>query len=274
MIRVAEHSSGATVMYFVMKAVLRSLLLPPASPLLVVAFGALLVRRRPRFGATLLAVGFVSLWLFSTPLVGDVLSRRVEHYPALDLEKPTGAQAIVVIGGGGLRKFAPEFQGPTAENGLLERLSYAAFVARRTGLPILVSGAPEEAFTMQTSLARDFATPPTWVENQSRDTFENARFTAQVLPAGTRRIILITGSAHLWRAAHEFESAGFEVVPAPQGVWAPREMTALRFIPGIGGLQRSNAAIYEMLGEPMRRLQNALGIRERFDKRAAGLPAA
>ena len=261
-------------MYFVIKAALRSLLLPPASSLLVAALGAVLLYRHRRLGGALLAVGLISLWLFATPVVGDALSRLAEHYPALDLDKPTGAQAIVIIGGGGVRRYAPEFKGPTAEYGLLERLSYGAFVARHTGMPILVSGAPEETLTMQTSLARDFGNQPKWVENQSRDTFENARFTAHVLqPEGIRRIILITSSTHLWRAAHEFQSAGFDVVPAPQGVWAPREMTALRFIPGIGGLQRSNAAIYEMLGEPMRRLQEVLGIRERFDKRAAAAPS-
>jgi hypothetical protein len=154
---------------------------------------------------------------------------------------------------------------------LLERLSYGAYVARHTGLPILVTGAPREAVTMQTSLVRDFGVPVKWLENQSRDTFENARYTAQMLkPEGVGRIILITSSTHLWRAAHEFEDAGFDVVPAPQGVWAPRDMQALRFIPGAAGLVRSNAAVYELIGEPMRRLQRALGLRERFDKQAVG----
>ena len=35
---------------------------------------------------------------------------------------------------------APEYGGPAAGPGLLERLSYGAYVARRTGLPVLVSG--------------------------------------------------------------------------------------------------------------------------------------
>jgi len=28
--------------------------------------------------------------------------------------------------------------------------------------------------------------------------------------------------------------------------------------------------VYELIGEPMRRLQQALGVRERFDKKAVG----
>ena len=258
-------------MYFVLKALVRSLLLPPASPLIVAILGALLLRRRRFVGGVLLALGLGSLWLFATPVVADALERLAEHYPALDLDKATRAQAIVILGGGGARDYAPEYRGPTAEYILLERLSYGAFVARHTGLPILVTGAPREAITMQTSLTRDFGVPVRWVENQSRDTFENARYTAQKLkPEGIGRIILVTSSAHLWRAVHEFQDAGFEVVPAPQGVWAPRDMNALRFIPGAAGLERSNAAVYELIGEPMRRLQQALGVRERFDKKAVG----
>jgi uncharacterized SAM-binding protein YcdF (DUF218 family) len=258
-------------MYFTLKALIRSLLLPPASPLIVAVLGALLLRRWRRVGGLLLALGLAALWLFATPVVADVLERLVAQYPALDIDKPTQAQAIVILGGGGERDFAPEYRGPAPEYVLLERLSYGAFVARHTGLPILVTGAPLEALAMQTSLSRDFGMPPRWVENRSRDTFENARYTAQMLKVeGIRRIILITSSTHLWRAAHEFEDAGFQVVPAPQGVWAPRDMKALRFIPGAAGLERSNAAVYEMIGEPMRRLQEWFGIRERFDKKAVG----
>jgi len=258
-------------MYFVLKALIRSLLLPPASPLIVAVLGALLLRRWRRVGGVLLALGLGSLWLFATPVVADALQRLAEHYPALDIDQPTRAQAIVILGGGGERDYAPEYRGPTPEYVLLERLSYGAFVARRTGLPILVTGAPREALTMQTSLVRDFGVPVRWVENQSGDTFENARYTAQMLkPEGIGRIILITSSTHLWRAAHEFEAAGFDVVPGPQGVWAPRDLWALRYIPGAGGLERSSAAVYELIGEPMRRLQQALGVRERLDKKAMG----
>jgi uncharacterized SAM-binding protein YcdF (DUF218 family) len=260
-------------MYFVLKALVRSLLLPPASPLIVAVLGALLLRRWRRTGAALLALGLASLWLFATPVVADVLQRLAEHYPALDFDRATRAQAIVILGGGGRRDYAPEYRDSAPDHALLERLSYGAFLARHTGLPILVSGAPLEARAMQTSLSRDFGVPARWVENQSRDTFENARFTAQMLgKQGIRRILLVTSSMHLWRAAHEFDDAGFEVIPAPQGVWVPRDLGPLRFIPGPTGLERSNAVIYELIGEPMRRLQKMLGVRERFDAKAVGAP--
>ncbi len=254
-------------MYFVLKALLRTLLLPPASPLILCMLGALLLWRRKRVGGVLLAVGLISMWLFATPIVADAVWRLAERYPALDLSKPTNAQAIVIIGGGGQRLFAPEYAGPSADDLLLERLSYGAFVARRTGLPILVSGAPTEALIMSTSLSRDFGRNVRWIENRSADTYQNARFSARILHAeGIEHIILVTSSVHLWRAAHEFQDAGLDVIPGPSGVSVYRKPGPLRLVPSAGALMRSSAGVYELIGEPMRRLQSALGVRERFDK--------
>lgn len=253
-------------MYFVIKAVLRSLVLPPAGPLLLAILGAWSMGRGRRWGAPLLWLGVASLWSLSVPVVADALSHLAERCPPLDLSQPTGAQAVVIIGGGSNRPFAPEYGAGAAGFLLLERLSYGAYVAKRTNLPVLVSGAPDETPVMQTSLARDFGLRIRWLEHHSRDTFENARFSAPILRgAGIRRIILVTSSTHEWRAMQEFRDAGFEVVPAPAGSWAPRQNDALRWVPAPAALERSNLALYELLGERARRVQAALGIRERLD---------
>jgi len=117
-----------------LKTVLKGLILPPAGPLLVAVCGLLLLKRRPLMARGLLIVGLGSLWLLSTPVVGDVLTGLAEHYPPLDWHLAADAQAIVILGGGGQRAFAPEYAGPAAEPALLERLSYGAYVARKTGL--------------------------------------------------------------------------------------------------------------------------------------------
>ena len=254
-------------MFITLKSLLHTLLLPPGGPLLVAAAGAWLLRSRSagaaRAGWLLLGAGLASLWLLATPLVADALARAAEREPALDLTRASQAQAIVILGGGDERVAAPEYGGEAAPGSvLLERVTYAAFLAHRTALAVLVSGTAEEALAMRASLARDFGVEVRWVEDRSRDTFQNAQFSARLLKAaGVSRILLVTSSAHEWRASHEFASVGLTVLPAPSGVWAPRETGLLRYLPAPAALGRSSTALYELLGDLVRRGLAALGLR-------------
>jgi uncharacterized SAM-binding protein YcdF (DUF218 family) len=252
---------------FVLKILARELILPPTSLLLLTLGGAWLIWRQRRAGWPLFVVGFVSLWLLCTPLVADRLAQLAEKYPALDPTKPVDAQAVVVIGGGEHRVYAPEYRGPMADAILLERLTLAAYLSRTYSLPLAISGAQTEVPAMAQTLTRNFGVTPRWIEDNSRDTFENAQLSARILfPAGVRKIILVTSSAHEWRAVQEFAGAGFNVLPAPVGVWSNREYGVFQFLPSTGALQRSHAAVYELIGEPMRRLLFASGLREKLSR--------
>jgi len=254
---------------FVLKTLARELILPPTSLLLLIFIGAWLIGRQRRSGWAFLIVGSGFLWLLCTPAVSDHLARLAEGYPALNPNRPADAQAVVVIGGGGQRNYAPEYRGPMADPILLERLALAAYLARRYSLPLAVSGEKTESFTMAQTLIRNFAVTPRWIEGNSRDTYENAQLSAKILfPDGVRKIILVTSSAHEWRAVQEFKGAGFAVLPAPAGAWATREYGVFKYLPSTSALQRSYFAVYELIGEPMRRLLSAGGVREKLDQRA------
>jgi uncharacterized SAM-binding protein YcdF (DUF218 family) len=249
-------------MFILLKSLARNAILPPSGPLIIAAVGLLYRRRRPRLSIALLVIGLGSLWLLATPLVSDALQRLAQRYPPLDPTQPVNAQAIVILGGGSVR-IAPEYGGPAAAADTLERINYGAFLARRTSLPVLVSGSPREADAMQSTLSRDFGINARWVENRSGDTFENARFSAPLLRAdGIRRIVLVTGSAHEWRAAHEFMGTGLEVVPAPVGYRRSIDMQALKFMPNAGAMMHSYESAYELIGEPVRELFEALHLRK------------
>jgi uncharacterized SAM-binding protein YcdF (DUF218 family) len=248
-------------MFTYLKSVARTIILPPSGPLILALLGLLLLRRRPKLGGALVVIGVASLWLLSMPVVGDALEHLAERYPPLDLSRPLNAQAIVILGGGDVR-LAPEYGGPAAATETLERLNYGAFVARRTSLPVLITGSPDEAQAMGVTLARDFGITTRWVENASGDTFENARFSARLLHAEhIKRIILVTSGTHEWRAAHEFMAAGFEVVPAPVGDLQPDNRGIVRFVPTLDGLVKSQRAVYELIGEPVRELFAAMHLR-------------
>jgi uncharacterized SAM-binding protein YcdF (DUF218 family) len=245
-----------------LRTLLKELVLPPAGPILLALLGLLLLKRRALLARICLIAGLGSLWALSTPIVADGITRLVERYPPLDLQLAANAQAIVILGGGGQRTLAPEYAGPAAEPLLLERLSYGAYLAHKTGLPVLVTGFIIEARAMHDTLERNFGIEARWVDASSYNTYQNARNSARLLKADdVHRIVLVTRATHMWRSVQEFTEAGFEVVPAPVGILANRDFGILRLLPNPEALLRSHMAIYEMLGEPARMFLSATHLR-------------
>lgn len=249
-------------MIFELRILLRTLILPPACLLIIGVLGLLLAWRYRRLGMALIGTSLAALWLLATPLIADGLERAAESYPALDLSRPVAARAIVILGGGGYRAYAPEYGGPAPEYEMYDRLAYGAYVARHTGLPVLLTGNGAEAVTMQVSLARDFGVQAKWVDEAAEDTYDNAHDSARILrAAGIDRVVLVTSDTHLRRAAHEFEAAGLSIVPAPTDVWAPQELDIVRFVPTATGLERSYHAVYELVGDGIRSVLVATHLR-------------
>jgi uncharacterized SAM-binding protein YcdF (DUF218 family) len=238
----------------VVRAVCRALVLPPGGPLLLGFAGLALLGRAPRAGRALIATGLGMLLLLSVPLVGDLLSRLAERYPPLDLGHPPAAEVIVVLAGG-VRRNAAGGEGAEVQRETLERLAYAARLARVTGLPLLLSGGSvepgeAEARVMQRTLRADFGLEARWLETRSRTTRENARETASLLaPLGLRHVLLVTSATHMRRALGEFLAAGLDAVPAPVAGTGGFGHGLLAWLPNVGALERSHEALYELAGE-------------------------
>jgi len=250
------------------KSLLKAVVLPPTGPLLLAALGLGLQRRFARTGRALAIAGVSLLLLLSMPAVAVLLLRWVDSSPPLDLERAKAAQAIVILGGG-TRRDASEYGGDTLGRLTLERVRYGARVARLTGLPVLVSGGSpsggqSEAKLMQDALEREFATPVRWIENRSRNTHENAVRSAEILRgAGIDRIVLVGHSFDMPRASAEFADEGIETIKAPTGipVW---DLDASRmFVPALAGLEGSYYALYEILGNFVRRVKINSTLQER-----------
>jgi uncharacterized SAM-binding protein YcdF (DUF218 family) len=247
----------------VLRETVRDLVLPPAGPLIIVLAGLWLLARRPVLGRALAIGGTVLLWLLATPVVADRLQQLSERYPPLVLAPPPQAEAIVILSASA-RTSAPEYGTDAPNPDTLERMAFGAYLAHRTGLPVLVSGGLlyEErpiAAAMAQFLERDFNTPVRWVEGKARDTHENALYSAKLLEAaGIHRIILVTSGMHMARSVEEFRALGFEVLPAPVHLLAPASWSPLRVIPEIEGLERSHSALYELLGRAVVAIRRAL----------------
>jgi uncharacterized SAM-binding protein YcdF (DUF218 family) len=240
--------------WVVLRKVLANFVLPPAGPLLCVMLGLLMIQRRRRGGVALAWLGVLALLALSLPIVAGWLAETVGGGHALDLNKPVSAQAIVVLGGG-VRVNAADYGGDTLGLLGLERTRYGAFLARRTGLPLLVTGGivykgRPEAEVMRDVLEQEFKVPVRWVEARSRDTHQNAQFSAAMLKsAGVSRVLLVTHAFDVRRARQEFEAAGLKVMPAPtgSGEWIPQPLAPADFFPSVRAMQTSYFACYELM---------------------------
>lgn len=203
-------------------------LLPPGLLLILLLLGWWLRQRRPRLAALCFFSGIGGLLSMSLPLVMEHAARALESEPPLAVEQwsQLARQAdVIVVLGAGRERGDPAWGGSDQPSLLaMERMRFAAALAKASGLPVLTSGGlhygtpPSEAQLMAERLQVDFAVPVTWQEQTSRTTWENAIHTAAVLqPLGKRRVVLVTQAWHMQRARWSFERAGFSVVPAPVG---------------------------------------------------------
>ena len=237
---------------------LASMLLPPLNGLLLAGIGILLWHRRPGLGRFLVISGVLLVTILSLGVVARALLAPLEaKYPPLAPDKldKLDAGAIVVLGASRYRG-APEFAEDDVIGPALDRLRYAALLARQSKKPLLVSGgAPDgsersEAEVMRHSLARDFGVQVRWLESASDNTLENARRSAEILlPVGVRKVAVVTHAWHMPRSVAAFEVAGFEVLPAPTGYQSVGQVSALDFVPRAGALQGSARALHEWIGQ-------------------------
>lgn len=256
-------------------AIPRELVLPPASLFLLIAIGLTMARRWPLAGRIVAGAGLAALAVLSTTAGARLFVAPMERRTSpLLAPTRTGAQAIVVLAAGRLQH-APEYGDRDIPDYIaLARLRYAAHLQRRTGLPVLVSGgngasgvdpeANDRAYTkadaMAAALREDFGVPVKWIEGQSRDTAENAAYSAALLRAGgIRRILLVTDAMHMPRARTAFERAGLEVVSAPTMFFGDQPQSLYSWVPSAEGMRRSSYAVYELLGIVWYRLRSTAG---------------
>ncbi len=236
-------------------------LLPPLNLILLGGVGLALLKRRQRLGRALIGLALIGLWVLSTPIFAAYLLDGLKP-PPHRLHRGE-AQAIVILGAGTYRDDL-EYGGDTVGAMTLERLRYGATLARRTGLPVLVTGgAPDGgqpvARLMRDVLEKEFGIPVRWVEGRSDNTRENAIRSAALLKrAGVTRIFLVSHAWHLHRAIPEFERAGLTVIPAGLGYSRSTELSPLDFVPNAKALLDSYYAMHEGIGLIWYRIRNLL----------------
>jgi len=101
--------------------------------------------------------------------------------------------------------------------------------------------------------AEEFERPIKWVEDDSRDTHENAARTIALLkPAGIDHIILVTHGYHMPRAMRAFTDAAgsdIKIEAAPMGLAKKLETPALEWMPSSRGFTRMRQVMREIVGK-------------------------
>lgn len=240
---------------FILKKFAEAIFLSPVAPFLLIAYSLLIMRRRPRRGLTFAWFGLLILIFMSTPITVDWMAKPLEIFPPVTAAKLKDARAIVILGGGE-RPYAREYGGAVPNRTTMERLRYGVRLAKKTNLPVLVSGGAlkggvAEAKLMARTLNEDFGIHPKWVEDRSLDTADNAFFSAEMLrSAGIRRIVLVTSAIHMRRAVAAFRHEGLDVIPAPTGFITdkpPKPMVYDSF-PNAAAAKNGWAVVHEWVG--------------------------
>jgi uncharacterized SAM-binding protein YcdF (DUF218 family) len=202
-----------------------------ASPINLLLFAALIgvlfcYGRRARFGRGLALAAVLILLAAATLPLGVLLIAPLEDrfpLPPPDLHPPAG----IIVLGGAIDDLASAARGETIFDEGGERLTEAVVLAKRFpqarvvytgGTASFVPGATStealqaRKFMSQMGIAPERVT----IEDKSRTTDENARFTAAIVhPEPSERWIVVTSAFHMPRAMGLFEKAGFHPIAYP-----------------------------------------------------------
>lgn len=236
------------------------LLSPLGSSLCLLGLALFLAwRRRSRLSMACGALAMVWLWAWSTPVLSLWLRGTLEDQIAQPpLSRVPQTQAMVVLGGG----VSPPSGKATDINlgAAADRVWYAArlFHAGKAPLLLLSGGSDPQrhAFSEARAMAiflQDLGVPEQALvlEEASRNTLENAAFTAKLLnERGIRHVLLVTSALHMPRALALFSAQGLQVEPAPTDFEADNPPPgALAWLPDAEALDGSGRAMKEWVGK-------------------------
>lgn len=244
-----------------MRGLLVSLALPPMGFVMLIGLGLLARGRWRKLGTRLSWFSLAALILLAMPVVSYPMLLALETgFPTVPpADHPP--QAIIILGGDVIRAHMEE-SGVRPGLLTLDRLRTGAALHRRTGLPILVTGGMTQPDTepvgrvMETSLRDDFRTAAEWTEAKSRNTRENALFSADILrKEGITSVYVVTHSWHMRRAMLSFQGTGLTVTAAPTSLDDPIGPNWSDFVPRSPVWQTCWFAMHEWIGYAWYRLQ-------------------
>jgi uncharacterized SAM-binding protein YcdF (DUF218 family) len=247
-------------MFFLLAKVLGFFALPSN---LLISFGlvgvALMATRFARAGRRLVVFSVILVAIAGLSPLGNALILPLEErFPAWDVSR--GAPDGIISLGGAFDTVVSPARGEVALNEAAERLTAIAELARRYpdarivfsgGSGRLIYGGATEA-ELAARLLESFGIERARItlEDHSRDTLENARFTKELVqPKPGDRWLVVTSAHHMPRSIGVFRAAGFPVEAFPVDYRTRGTVDLLRPFGSLGeGLRRTDTATREWVG--------------------------
>lgn len=247
---------------FVTKKVISAFVLPPGLfvSLLVISGVFLFCRNRRAIGIWVVFMGSL-VWSLSISPVSMFLLNGLESGYEMT-ENPEGD--VIILLGGGMRIGVPDLSGTGFPSGdTLERMVTTVRLHKRLRIPIVISAGHRDPLKAGVPIIRRILVDlgangdQIFVEDKSRDTRENAKFSKEVCSRlGFEEPILVTSAYHLGRSQMAFAKVGLETTPYPASFLSiDLDTTVLcRYLPHFSNLADSARALHEYLGMVFYRL--------------------
>ena len=181
---------------------------------------ALLFTRLDKLGRVVAAIGALSLALVVTGAVPTYLMRNLEDRFPIGTKDGSIDGIIVLVGGFELRRGQIFFHEPgriDAVIGLALEHKHSKIVLSGGNSRIFDQNRKPEAHAASTALSSfRIGEKRILIEDQSRNTRENALFTGKLVdPKPGERWLLVTSAYHMPRAVASFRAVGLELEPYP-----------------------------------------------------------
>jgi uncharacterized SAM-binding protein YcdF (DUF218 family) len=198
--------------------------------------------------------GFLGLVALTWPPASAILARPLVGRYSRDIRPAGDAEAIVVLAGA-VNYPTKERPYPLVGRDTYRRIVHAAWLFHNwKPVPVLASGGGgkpgEAAASIMRRLLEQEGVPPgkIWAEEQSRSTYENALYGAQLLRRrGIHRVALVVEADSMLRAELCFRKQGVDVTPAPC-LFRDYQFMGAEVLPGWQGIYRLETLLHEGLG--------------------------
>jgi len=208
----------------------------------------------------------VAVIFFSNLGISYAALRTLEdRYPIPEVKCSKEINGVIVLGGGMRPGLIPEQRQQPQLGEAGERLTKALELLNKCPDFKLIystfSGSLRPEGMSEAESAKQFFTEQRIsesrmiFENESRNTFENAKFSSEIA-SSKEGWILVTSASHLSRAVATFERFGWEVVPYPVDYRSETTGNYLTFSRNLS-LENWNSAFHEWIGSVVYRMRTS-----------------